>query len=131
MNTTATFKVDYIDEKPGQKISNGRYKAVWRDKCYFAENLRVEIDSDAGSGEYISSYNTLDAVISEAEGCMLAAKFGIATIYDGKYRVAVVTKKYREEYTDANYTNYGKTCKRYEYTPKISGPFYDEIQEDC
>lgn len=112
----AVFKVEYFDRPTTTTTKTNRYSAGWQKGCYHADHMRVEINShDEYSCMYLSDCTTLDAVIAEAEWHLMGAKFGVATIYDdsnGKpYRIAVVTKKYCEDFTNYNYTDYGMKCK--------------------
>lgn len=110
---STTFEVEYFNERPNQQPDK-RYFAIWRKGKFSAENLKVVLDTNEGSGEYYSDFTTLDATIAEAENLLCDAKFGVATIYDGKYRLAVVTKRYRDEYADSHYTDYGSKCRECE-----------------
>ncbi len=98
------------------KINNDpkHYKAYWNNGRYCANNLRVEIKAASGDTSYISNWTTLESVVHEAENELLDEKFGCAIIYDGKYRVATVTKCYNDEYMSSRLTQYGEKCKRYE-----------------
>lgn len=87
-----------------------RYKAYWKNGCYHAENLRVVVNADDDHFEYISGHSVLDSVISEAEVYMMDTQFGYASIYDGQYRVATVTKKVEDFYAYSKLTAYGKKC---------------------
>lgn len=104
------FKNDNVDIQNKSK----HYKAYWKDGCYYANNLRVEIKAASGDISYVSSWTTLESVIHEAENHLLDEKFGCATIYDGKYRVATVSKTYRDQFISSNLTKYGKTCAKSE-----------------
>lgn len=99
-------------------------QAAWIKGRYVAENLRVVFHCDDGEFDYVSDWHTLDAVIGEAESLMLRQKFGMATIFDGKYRLCVITKKYRDEDVNSNLTNYGRKCKAGEKEQNLSYNLY-------
>ena len=120
-------------EQENTECNKYRYKARWDDGQYIADNIICHIsavrpgdDLRHGSSwfEYESTApyettfkchsNILDACISEAEYILKDCLFGKAELLDGKYRVATVTKRYNDEYTNSGLTRYGEKCKKSE-----------------
>ena len=110
-----------------------RYKARWVGRQYIADNIICHIsavrpgdDTRHGCGwvEYESTApyettfkchsRTLDGCISEVEWILKDCLFGKAELLDGKYRVATVTKRADDEYTNSCLTRYGEKCKKSE-----------------
>ena len=110
-----------------------RYKARWIGRDYIADNIECHIsavrpgDDEAYSrswtehesrAPYETTFtcrsHTLDGCISEAEWVLKDCLFGKAELLDGKYRVATVTKRYDDEYTNSGLTRYGEKCKKSE-----------------
>ena len=110
-----------------------RYKARWMGRQYIADNIMchisaVRVDDDGRHGISWTEYesrapyeytfkccgHTLDACISEAEHILRDCLFGKAELLDGKYRVATVTKRADDEYTNSSLTCYGEKCKKSE-----------------
>ena len=123
-----------------------RYKAQWVGRQYIADNIMCHISAvrpgdnpcyGRSGAEYDSTApyettfkchsRTLDACISEAEWALMDCLFGKAELLDGKYRVATVTKRYDDEYTNSNLTCYGKKCKKSEPTGKSVITSIDEF----
>ena len=110
-----------------------RYKARWVGRDYIADNIVCHIsavrpgDDDRygcswteyeSRAPYETTFkchsNILDACISEAAWVLKDCLFGKAELLDGKYRVATVTKRYDDEYTNSSLTKYGEKCKKSE-----------------
>lgn len=108
-----------------------RYKARWIGRDYIADNIECHIlavrpcdnwckcgEYDYGRNQYEATFtcrsHTLDGCISEAEWILKDCLFGKAELLDGKYRVATVTKRYDDEYTNSGLTRYGEKCKKSE-----------------
>ena len=110
-----------------------RYKARWIGRDYIADNIECHISAvrpcdDAAHGRSWTEYesrapyettfichsHTLDGCISEAEWILKDCLFGKAELLDGKYRIATVTKRADDEYTNSNLTRYGEKCKKSE-----------------
>lgn len=108
-----------------------RYKARWIGRDYTADNITCHIlavrpgdnwckcgEYDYGSCQYEDTFkchsHTLDGCISEAEWILKDCLFGKAELLDGKYRVATVTKRYDDEYSNSSLTRYGEKCKKSE-----------------
>ena len=110
-----------------------RYKAQWVGRQYKADNIVCHISAvrktdDACYGRSWTEYEsrapyedtfkchsrTLDGCISEAEHILRDCLFGKAELLDGKYRVATVTKRCDDEYTNSGLTRYGEKCKKSE-----------------
>ena len=110
-----------------------RYKARWIGRDYIADNIECHISAvrpcdDEVHGRSWTEYesrapyeitfichsHTLDGCISEAEWILKDCLFGKAELLDGKYRIATVTKRYDDEYTNSNLTRYGEKCKKSE-----------------
>ena len=123
----------HTDACDQEKESPYRYKARWDCGQYIADNIICHIsavrpgdDEVYGSSwtEYESRapYETtfkchsklLEACINEAEYELMGCLFGKAELLDGKYRVATVTKRADDEYTNSGLTCYGKKCKKSE-----------------
>ena len=110
-----------------------RYKAQWVGRQYIADNIMCHISAvrpgdDEVHGRSWTEYesrapyeetftchsHTLDGCISEAESILRDCLFGKAELLDGKYRVATVTKRADDEYTNSGLTRYGEKCKKSE-----------------
>lgn len=110
-----------------------RYRAQWIGREYIADNIMCHISAvrpgdDITYGHSWTEYEsrapyettfkchsrTLDGCISEAEFVLRDCLFGKAELLDGKYRVATVTKRYDDDYTNSGLTHYGKKCKKSE-----------------
>lgn len=113
----AVFEVKLFKHNNNNNNDNQstHYKAYWTNGCYYADNLRVEINADDEHKEYISGENRLESVIGEAELYLMDSQFGYASIYDGQYRVATVTKKVDDFYAYSKLTTYGKKCANNEH----------------
>lgn len=120
-------------EQENTKYNKYRYMARWDGGQYIADNIVCHISAvlpgdDARHGSSWNAYdstapyettfkchsNILDACISEAEWILKDCLFGKAELLDGKYRVATVTKRYDDEYTNSSLTRYGEKCKKSE-----------------
>ena len=110
-----------------------RFKAQWVGRQYIADNIVCHVSAvcRGNDGRYGTSWTeyesrapyettfkchsrTLDGCISEAESILRDCLFGKAELLDGKYRVATVTKRYDDEYTNSDLTRYGAKCKKSE-----------------
>ena len=102
------------------------YKARWAGRQYVADNIICHISAcPGGDTRYESSEpyentfrchsRTLDACICEAEYILKDCLFGKAELFDGKYRVATVMKRYDDDYTNSSLTGYGKKCHKSEH----------------
>ena len=109
------------------------YKARWLSGQYLADNIVCNVSAvfpgdDGVYGRSWTEYEsrapyettfkcrsrTLDACIHEAEYALKDCLFGKAELLDGKYRVATVTKRADDEYTNSGLTRYGEKCKKSE-----------------
>lgn len=103
-----------------------RYNARWVGRQYIADNITCYISAVRSGDEYMNQKvpyedtlgcqsRTLDACICEVEYILKDCLFGKAELFDGKYRVATVTKRYNDDdYTNSGLTDYGKKCKKSE-----------------
>ena len=129
-----------------------RYKARWIGRDYIADNIECHISAvrpgdDIRYGGSWTEYesrapyettftchsHTLDGCISEAEYVLKDCLFGKAELLDGKYRVATVTKRYDDEYTNSCLTRYGAKCKKSEPENKsvlISADEFDAYYDE-
>lgn len=107
---------------------NNRYKAYWCKNKYYAVDLELRLHCDGSDVPMMfttwtdsnnntwmkSSCTTLETVINQASHILSACRCGYIEVFDGKYRIATITKKYNENDTENNYTTYGRKCWRCE-----------------
>ena len=120
-----------VCEQENTECDKRRYMARWYGGQYIADNIICHISAvrsgdawckcgeyDYGTSQYETTFkchsNILDACISEAEYILKDCLFGKAELLDGKYRVATVTKRSGDEYTNSCLTRYGEKCKKSE-----------------
>ena len=114
------FEVEFhpIQKRDIDPCDRYRYKARWVGRQYIADNITCHISAVYPDDEYEDTFEcscrTLDACICEAEYILKDYLFGKAELFDGKYRVATVTKCYEDEYPNSSLTVYGKKCKKAE-----------------
>ena len=139
MNESFEVEIYPIKKQVNSECDKYRYMARWNGRQYIADNIMCHIsavrpDDDITYGHSWTEYEsrapyettfkchsrTLDACISEAEHVLKNCLFGKAELLDGKYRVATVTKRYDDEYTNSGLTRYGKKCKKSEPNGTLS-----------
>ena len=139
MNESFEVEIHPIKKQVNSECDKYRYMARWNGRQYIADNIMCHIsavrpDDDITYGHSWTEYEsrapyettfkchsrTLDACISEAEHVLKNCLFGKAELLDGKYRVATVTKRYGDEYTNSGLTRYGKKCKKSEPNGTLS-----------
>lgn len=120
-----------VCDKENTECNKHHYQARWIGGQYIADNITCHIlavrpsdnwckygEYDYGPSQYEDTFTcrsrTLDACICEAEMILKDCLFGKAELLDGKYRVATVTKKADDEYTNSGLTRYGEKCKKSE-----------------
>ena len=108
-----------IDQRDIDPCDRYRYKARWMGRQYIADNIIAHVsavypgvDNRYESAEpYEDTFRcrskVLDACVGEVEYILKDCLFGKAELFDGKYRVATVTKCYADDYTNSNLTCYG------------------------
>lgn len=136
MNESFEVEIHQIKKRETEQIDpcdRYRYKARWRGRQYIADNIMCHISAvrpdddwckcgeyDYGHNQYETTFTchsrTLDGCINEAKYILHDCLFGKAELLDGKYRVAIVTKHYDDDYysTKSNLTTYGEKCKKSE-----------------
>ena len=135
MNESFEVEIHPVKKQDNAECNKYRYMARWTGGEYIADNIMCRISAvcpcdDPCHGRSWSAYDstapyettfkchsrTLDACISEAEYALKDCLFGKAELLDGKYRVATVTKRYKDDYINSGLTCYGKKCKKSEPT---------------
>ena len=128
MNGTSDYRPTKFEVEihPIQKCDNDpcgcyRYKARWVGRQYVADNITCHISatryesSEPHEDTFGCHSKVLDACICEVEYILKDCLFGKAELFDGKYRVATVTKRYDDDYTNSSLTGYGKKCRKSEH----------------
>lgn len=131
MSTQFEVEIHPIKKQENTECDKHHYQARWTGGQYIADNITCHISAvrpgdnwckygeyDYGPDQYEDTFTcrsrTLDACICEAEMILKDCLFGKAELLDGKYRVATVTKKADDEYTNSGLTRYGEKCKKSE-----------------
>lgn len=134
MSESFEVEIHQIKKQESAECDKYRYMARWDGGQYVADNITchisaVRLGDDCRYGASWTEYesrapyettfkchsNILDACICEAEYILKDCLWGKAELLDGKYRVATVTKRYDDEYTNSSLTRYGEKCKKSEY----------------
>lgn len=137
MSTEFEVEINKTQKQENTECGKYRYQARWTGGQYIADNITCHISAVRPTDnityglswtEYESRApyettftchsHTLDACICEAEMILKDCLFGKAELLDGKYRVATVTKRYDDEYTNSGLTRYGEKCKKSELESK-------------
>ena len=126
MSVTIEVEIHQIQKCDIDPCDRYRYKARWAGRQYIADNIICHVSAvyPGNDNRYESSVpyedtfkchsGLLDACVGEVEYILKDCLFGKAELFDGKYRVAVVTKRYDDDYTNSSLTCYGKKCKKSE-----------------
>lgn len=100
------------------KQDTEHYYARWYKGRYIADNITCHISARCEyeniETTFTCSSRTLDGCISEAEMALHECDCGKVELFDGKYRVATVTKHLDDWIENSNLTQYGKKCKKSE-----------------